>query len=592
MVRRFLIPMALMISIPFLGSAAFSGPSLHDWAFHINGDIYKRSFPAFSDFSSFDQATGLGTIVIHFESGLAGDYSFIAFFDHEMDETENGFTNEFGEAVGTPAAGQSWEIDEPGYRFGNIYSHVQGGSLDGTNGVPETAKDDVSLGLGWNFSLTSTDRGRISLFITQNAGEIPPGFFYLRHVDPESNQTLYFYGQLEVRSITTPYTVTTDPTGLQIVVDGSTFTAPITLDWVAGSTHTLSVTSPQAELDGSRYAFSSWSDGGAQSHTITAPFGNTTYTAFFTVQYRLMTSVNPSGTGTVTPAGTNWYDGGQTVSVQATPNSGYYFSGWSGDLSGLENPTSILMDGPKAVTANFAPICPVPGTPSEPSPEDGATGVSMVPTLRWAACANTDFYEVSLGTTPGPPLVGVTTEPSYIPDALNPNRTYYWKVTAKNNCGNSSEGKLWSFTVSHFPVNDEIVATSIQGRRMHFMTTYHDELGHEHITEVRFKMAVRPTGHPEVILTYDKVTNLISMEEDGEKTGRQCRPGEGKNLRGRYLTLYCSKTNVVGAEDSLKVQWLVKARKAFAGIKDLSLFVTDVINATDGWDLYGTWESN
>ncbi len=45
---------------------------------------------------------------------------------------------------------------------------------------------------------------------------------------------------------TQTFTVTTNPSGLQVVVDGTTYTAPQTFSWVVGSSHTLSVSSPQS----------------------------------------------------------------------------------------------------------------------------------------------------------------------------------------------------------------------------------------------------------------------------------------------------------------------------------------------------------
>jgi alpha-amylase len=70
--------------------------------------------------------------------------------------------------------------------------------------------------------------------------------------------------------------------------------------------------------------------------------------------YTLTTSVNPPGAGIVTlnpPSGT--YNAGTAVTLTATPNSGYTFSSWSGDLTGSTNPAQITMDGNKTVTAVF-----------------------------------------------------------------------------------------------------------------------------------------------------------------------------------------------------------------------------------------------
>ncbi len=49
-----------------------------------------------------------------------------------------------------------------------------------------------------------------------------------------------------------------------------------------------------------------------------------------------------------------YYDAGQTVELQAIPDTGYHFVNWSGDASGTSNPAVITMNANKSVTANFA----------------------------------------------------------------------------------------------------------------------------------------------------------------------------------------------------------------------------------------------
>ena len=85
-----------------------------------------------------------------------------------------------------------------------------------------------------------------------------------------------------------------------------------------------------------------------------------------------------------------------------------------------------------------------PDTPSSPSISDGATGVALNPVISWT-CANADSYEVYFGTSSNPPYVSTTTSASYVPSGLTPYTTYYWRVVAKNNDGNTS-GPVWSFT--------------------------------------------------------------------------------------------------------------------------------------------------
>jgi len=170
----------------------------------------------------------------------------------------------------------------------------------------------------------------------------------------------YVGGTVSILLNTTPeptvqVTLGTSPAGLSFSVDGTTFSTAQTLTWTVGSSHTIATMSPQTS-GGTQNTFASWSDGGAISHPVTAPLTATTYTASFTTSYQLTTAANPSNEGTVSPASGSYYTAGTVVSLLATPNSGYQFSGFSGDLTGTTNPQTLLMNGPKNVTANFASI--------------------------------------------------------------------------------------------------------------------------------------------------------------------------------------------------------------------------------------------
>jgi thermitase len=80
-----------------------------------------------------------------------------------------------------------------------------------------------------------------------------------------------------------------------------------------------------------------------------------TYTCF-----SLTSSISPAVSGTLTfnplPAcqSNTKYAAGTSVTVTANPVSDYYrFISWSGDLSGTEATTTIVVDGDKTITANF-----------------------------------------------------------------------------------------------------------------------------------------------------------------------------------------------------------------------------------------------
>jgi PKD repeat protein len=79
---------------------------------------------------------------------------------------------------------------------------------------------------------------------------------------------------------TVQLTLASTPSGRTLTFFSQAATAPFTRTVIVGSANTVSAPSPQ----GSglvRYCFRSWSDGGAQSHTITAPATATTYTAAY-----------------------------------------------------------------------------------------------------------------------------------------------------------------------------------------------------------------------------------------------------------------------------------------------------------------------
>ncbi len=69
-------------------------------------------------------------------------------------------------------------------------------------------------------------------------------------------------------------------------------------------------------------------------------------------QYELTISVEGQGT-TDPPAGSNSYEEGTEVNVEATPAQGWYFKEWTGDFNGTAPSVNITMDQDKQVTAWF-----------------------------------------------------------------------------------------------------------------------------------------------------------------------------------------------------------------------------------------------
>ncbi|GAA1286252.1 PQQ-dependent sugar dehydrogenase [Saccharothrix xinjiangensis] len=74
-------------------------------------------------------------------------------------------------------------------------------------------------------------------------------------------------------------TFASSPSGLQLSVGGTAQTTPFTRTVIVGSNNSISAPSPQGSALVFRYRYSNWSDGGAQTHNITAPATATTYQA-------------------------------------------------------------------------------------------------------------------------------------------------------------------------------------------------------------------------------------------------------------------------------------------------------------------------
>lgn len=163
-------------------------PSLFEFGINRDG-LYSSALPPGG---LFDPVTGLGLVQLTFLG--AGPHSGILFVDHELSEGVNTFFNELGSVSGSPPAGVSWEIDEPGYTFGDIFGNVLAGTLDNSIGTPN--RDDVSMAMGWDFNLVGDEVGTLSFLLSDTR---PASSFYLRHWDPDSGEQVFFSSSLTIR---------------------------------------------------------------------------------------------------------------------------------------------------------------------------------------------------------------------------------------------------------------------------------------------------------------------------------------------------------------------------------------------------------
>jgi hypothetical protein len=178
------VALAMFLLVAFgLGvlPAAADTIGLAHWGVNVNGTVYEAGPVPGLNSAGFDFTTGLGTLTLTYNPGVAGSYFVRSFFDHEIDEAENTFFNEVGAVAGAPGAGQSWEIDEPGFLFGDIFANFKGAGFDNSIGIPDP--EDVSMGLGWDFTLAADEHAVMTFVLGTTA---PASGFYLHQFDPES----------------------------------------------------------------------------------------------------------------------------------------------------------------------------------------------------------------------------------------------------------------------------------------------------------------------------------------------------------------------------------------------------------------------
>ena len=144
-----------------------------------------------------------------------------------------------------PASGLRWEV----LRHHADHTHPWFGPATGNN-LTFTAPAPEDLAATTNsyleVRLTATDSGGATATVSRN-----------------------------VMPKTVAITFATNPTGLQVTVNGSTLVGPTTITSWQG--YVLNVNAPNQ----TKWRFSSWSDGGAQAHAIVTPASPATYTATF-----------------------------------------------------------------------------------------------------------------------------------------------------------------------------------------------------------------------------------------------------------------------------------------------------------------------
>ncbi len=236
-----------------------------------------------------------------------------------------------------PIAGNQFFRNWPGISAGACsWATWQGSSEEGCDFDPHSKTDDpllVSAETGF-LSLTSDspaiDTGAdVGLTEDRDGNPIPQG------LAPDIGSYEY---------VGTPTTYALSVT----VANGSVTKSPDKSAYESGEIVTLQA------VANSGYAFTSWSGDltGSENPATVVMDRNKSVTANFAANVYTL-SVTASGGSVSRSPNQASYEYGTEVTLQATADAGYTFSGWSGDASGTNNPATVIMNADRSVTANF-----------------------------------------------------------------------------------------------------------------------------------------------------------------------------------------------------------------------------------------------
>jgi glucose/arabinose dehydrogenase len=176
--------------------------------------------------------------------------------------------------IDTPASSLTWAVGDT-ISFSGHATDTQDGTL------PASA-------LRWSFILHHCTTGchthTVQPPVTGASGSFSaPDHDYPSHLEIQLTATdsggMTTTTSVTLQPKTVNLTLQSSPTALQLSAGPTTARAPFTITAIQNAT--LQLTAPAQKYRGKNYVFVSWSDGGAQTHTIQAPSTSTTYTATF-----------------------------------------------------------------------------------------------------------------------------------------------------------------------------------------------------------------------------------------------------------------------------------------------------------------------
>ena len=197
----------------------------------------------------------------------------------------------------------------------------------------------------------------------------------------------------------------TVPAGLQVLADRAPVPTPVTMEWGWDSTHSVGAISPQQDITGHWWVFSSWSDGGAANHAyqVAELIAADSLTATFVPAAPILLTTSPPGLSLTVDGKSNWptynftWGVGETHTLQApaqqTDAQGriWAFASWSNGGPATQSftvPASAAGTGVRLV-ATYNPVGHLTVTSSMPG---------LTVTVNGANCATPCDIQRPVGT--------------------------------------------------------------------------------------------------------------------------------------------------------------------------------------------------
>lgn len=131
----------------------------------------------------------------------------------------------------------------------------------------------------------ATTGSKSGSYTIPTSGETSSNVWYrfLLTVKDSNGQTMQVFRDVFPNKV--EITLATNPAGLDVKLDGTTYKTPYVFTGVAGITREIEAVTPQVSVS-TNYQFSAWSDAKAVKHEISTPATNTTYIATYTGSLR------------------------------------------------------------------------------------------------------------------------------------------------------------------------------------------------------------------------------------------------------------------------------------------------------------------